>query len=116
MIEMFCSMHVGVNLCAAKVKGPRLKIGKASVRIDMVVHSACKLLGCLGNPEYGKGVHGFPEYLHTLLEEAESLNDDLSRPARLERLVGRRYFVTSRNAGRLLFMAPHAVTFLQTVK
>ena len=39
----------------------------------MVVHSAWKLLGHLGNPEYGKA---FPEYVQTLLEEAENLDDD----------------------------------------
>ena len=70
-----CGMHVGVNLRAVEVMGLRLQIGEleeSSVGIDMVVHSACKLLGHFGNPEYGKGVHGFPEYLQTLVEEAET--------------------------------------------
>ena len=56
IIEMFCGMHVGVNLWAAEVKGLRLcmvELGESSVGFDIAVHSACKLLGHLGNPEYG---------------------------------------------------------------
>ena len=67
------------------------------------------------------GVHGSPEYVQTLLEEAENLNDDIEEElkaclqVRLERQEGSRYFVTSRNAGRLFFLAPHAVTFLESL-
>ena len=82
--------------------------------IDTIVHSACKLLGHLGsNPEYGKGVRGFPEYLKELLEEVEELGDaseeeeelKATLSVRLSRQVGSRYFVTSRNAGRILSLA-----------
>ncbi len=87
-------------------------MGLPAAGVDTIVHSVCKLLGHLGsNPEYGKGVRAFPEYLSDLLEEAEAVGDNASEEAeelkssvaiRLARQVGSRYFVTSRNAGRIL--------------
>ncbi len=76
--------------------------------VDTIVHSVCKLLGHLGShPEYGKGVRAFPEYLEDLLEQAEDSSSEAeevrsSIAVRLARQVGSRYFVTSRNAGRIL--------------
>ena len=54
-----------------------VELHELSVGIDMVVHSASKLLGHLGNPEYGKGVlmDSLSMY-RPLLEEAENLDDD----------------------------------------
>ncbi len=83
-----------------------------SVGVDLVVHSTCKLLGHLGShPEYGRGVQAFPEHLKAVLEKAREVGDteeeELERlraslDVKLARQVGSRYFVTSRNAGRLL--------------
>ena len=127
ILEAYCGMHVGVNLRAAEVKGLNRHIketGSPSVGVDLVVHSACKLLGHLGtNPEYGKGVVGFPEFLQAALENAQiganAEDIDAIRAAinvRLERQVGSRYFVTSRNAGRLFFLAPQAVKYVQSLQ
>ena len=87
------------------------------------MHSVCKLLGHLGpHPEYGKGVRSFPEYLHELLEEVEAVGDDVSEEEeelkssmsiKLSRQVGSRFFVTSRNAGRILCLAKRATQFLE---
>ena len=96
--------------------------GKHSVGIDLIVHSTCKLLGHLGtNPEYGRGVIGFPEFLKATLEDARVETqqlDNMTAPihVRLERQVGSRYFVTSRNAGRNFFLAPHAVNYIHTLE
>ena len=62
------------------------------------------------NPEYGKVVVGFPEFLQAALENAQTGANaediDAIRAAinvRLERQVGSRYFVMCRNAGRFSF-------------
>ena len=50
LLQLFCGMHLGVNLRAAQVND--LLSGR-SVGVDSVVHATCKLLGHLGtNPEY----------------------------------------------------------------
>ena len=77
--------------------------------VDSIVHSAWKLLEHLGtNPEYGRGVQAFPEYIKALLEEAEAVADRDNDDAQIlkaalvvwmERQVGSCYFVTARNAG-----------------
>ena len=94
--------------------------------IDTVVHSVCKLLGHLGaHPEYGKGVRAFPEYLSNLLDEAKEVGDSPSEEEeelksamsiKLARQVGSRYFVTSRNAGRILSLSKRATQFLEALK
>ena len=96
-----------------------------SAAVDTIVHSVCKLLGHLGShPEYGKGVRGIPEYLKELLEEVEAVGDNASEgedelkatlSVRLSRQVGSRYFVASRNAGRISCLARQATQFLESV-
>ena len=123
--EAYRGMQVGVNLRAAEVRGLNRFISennRNSVGVDLIVHSTCKLLGHLGtNPEYGRGVIGFPEFLKAALEDAttasmESEWLDNMRVAMLERQVGSRYFVTSRNAGRILFLAPHAAKYIHSLE
>lgn len=91
----------------------------------MVVHSACKLLGHLGShPEYGHSVQAFPEHPKALLEKAEEVGDTeeeleqlrASIHVKLARQVGSRYFVTARNAGRLFFLALHAVSYISALE
>ncbi len=94
------------------------------VGVDLVVHSTCKLLGHLGShPEYGRGVQAFPEHLQALLEKAEAVGDTeeknlehlrVSLHVKLARQVGSRYFITSRNAGRIFYLAPHAVSYISS--
>ena len=60
VLKLFCGMHLGVNLRDAQVKA----LSGSPPSVDSIVHSACKLLGHLGtNPEYGRGVQAFPEYI-----------------------------------------------------
>lgn len=97
-----------------------------SVGVDLVVHSMCKLLGHLGsNPEYGRGIQAFPEHLQALLENAEAVGDTeeeeleqlkASLDVKLARQVGSRYFVTSRNAGRIFFLATYAVRYIRSLE
>ena len=110
VLKLFCGMHLGVNLQDAQVKA----LSGSPPSVDSIVHSACKLLGHLAtNPEYGRGVQAFPEYIKALLEEAEAVGDTDSDDAqvlkaalgvRMERQVGSRYFVTARNAGRIFYL------------
>ena len=94
--------------------------------IDTIVHSVWKLLGHLGShPEYGKGVQGFPEYLKELLKEIEAVGDNASEEKdelkatlsiRLSQQVGSRYFVASRNAGRISCLVRQATQFLEVLQ
>ena len=95
-------------------------------RLDSIVHSTCKLLGHLGtHPEYGRGVVAFPKFIKSVIEKAEEVGDTEEEElehlkagmgVRLVRQVGSRYFVTSRNAGRIFFLAPLAVKFLHSLE
>ena len=98
-----------------------------SAGADPVVHSTCKLLGHSGTqPEYERGVQAFPEHLQSLLENVESVGDTeeeeleqlrASLTVTLGRQVGRRYIVTSRNAGRMFFLAPYyAVIYIRALE
>ncbi len=129
LLAAFCGMHLGVNLRAAAVKGMSEQLvtpgDERHTAVDTCVHEFCKLLGHLSNcPEYGRGVCGYPEYLKEL-EQAQQVGDSSSDVAerveaslkvRLERQVGSRYFVTARNAGRILFLAPTAKQYLEDVQ
>ena len=76
LLQLFCGMHLGVNLRAAQVKATSELLSGRSVGVDSVVHATCKLLGHLGtNPEYGRGVQAFPEYVQSLMEEADAIDD-----------------------------------------
>ena len=120
--KLFCGMHLGVNLRDAQVKA----LSGSPPSVDSIVHSACKLLGHLeANPEYGGGGQAFPEYIKALLEEAEAVGDTDSEDAealkaalgvRVERLVGSRYFVTARNAGRMFYLRSLAVRYLEATE
>ena len=121
-------MHVGVNLRAAEVRGLNRFINEQSnksVGIDLIVHSTCKLLGHLGvNPEYRRGVIGFPEFLRATLDDARAANapnEQLDSTAeaisvKLERQVGSHYYVTSRNAGRIFFLAPYTINYIHSLE
>ena len=82
----------------------------------------CKLLGHLGvNPEYRRGVIGFPEFLQSALEDGRAAGVsteyiEAAMKIKLERQVGSRYFVTSRNAGRIFFLAPCAAEYLRSLE
>ena len=116
IVESFCSMHLGINLRKAFLSG--MITSTESERhhpIDKFVHEFCKLLGKHGAPEYGSGVHEFPDYLQLMIE-----NDSLDvqyyqacSTVNLHRQVGNRYFVSASNAARIYFLADAAVAFLK---
>ena len=123
VLELFCGMHLGVNLRSAQLQGLTDYINGESTGVDRIVHSTCKLLGHLGtNPEYGQGVQGFPEYIKTLIDASTAIGDTESEDivslkaalgVRMERQVGSRYFVTARNAGRIFYLRPLAIRYLE---
>ena len=77
VLQLFCGMHLGVNLRTAQVKSVSQHFVGKTVGVDSVVHAICKLLGHLGsNPEYGKGVQAFPEYIKSIIDQAEAIGDD----------------------------------------
>ena len=136
LIQAFCGMHLGVNLQAAATKATK-KIRKEHIEAnkdaktssspgDTLVYAVCKLLGHLdSSPEYGHGVEKFPEYVETLLHDAKELEDiqdekiqELSGVlgTKFDRQVGNRYFVTTHNAGKVLFIAPTAIKYLTELK
>ena len=125
ILQMFCGMHLGVNLREAQVSAVKKNVASDSVGIDKIVHTMCKLIGHLGShPEYGVGVRSFPEFLQALLEEANAIDDEAEETeeikaalgVKLQRQVGSRYFVTARNAGRLFYLTKLIEKFLQQAK
>ena len=64
LIETFCSMHLGVNLRKAFLKGT-IETGQDERyhRVDSFVHEFCKLFGKTGGPDYACGVLSFPDIL-----------------------------------------------------
>jgi hypothetical protein len=123
-------MHLGVHLRTAAVKGMDLVLKNGSIHttgciIDTCVHAVCKLLGHLGvSPEYGHGVTGFPEYLQRRIDELkEQLPQNLETIAlfeqmqmcKFDRQIGSRYFVTARNAGRIIYIREMALAYLEEI-
>ena len=121
LLQLFCGMHLGVNL---RAKATSELLSGRSVGADSVVHATCKLLCHLGtNPEYGRGVQAFPEYVQCLMEEADAIDDidenvvtslKSALGVRLCRQVASRYFVTARNAGRIFYLRDLIMKFLQS--
>ena len=125
ILQLFCGMHLGVNLREAQVRGVKENVANDSIGIDKIVHTMCKLLGHLGShPEYGMGVRAFPEFLQTLMEEVNGVDDEAEEMeevkaalgVKLQRQVGSRYFVTARNAGRLFYLKKFIEKFLEQLK
>ena len=119
IIESFCSMHLGVNLRKAFLSGMiALTESERYHPIDKIVHEFCKLMGKHGAPEYGSGVHKFPDYLQLMLE-GDSLDADSRQyyqacaTVNLHRQIGSRYFVSASNAARIYFLADASIEFLK---
>lgn len=120
IIESLCSMHLGSNLRKAFLSGMIAKETSTEKHhpVDKFVHEFCKLLGRHGTPEYGSGVHEFPDYLKIMIE-GDSLDADsrqyyqVCATVNLHRQVGSRYFVSASNAARIYFLADAALAFLK---
>ena len=121
VLEAFCGMHLGINLRVAEVNGfDRVVSGSG---IDSLVHAVCKLIGHLGGPEYSKGVQCFPEFIKASIDvldmgDVDSTSTETLKEAlgiKLDRQVGSRYFVTSRNAGRIFFLHNVILDFIKNL-
>lgn len=132
-VEAYCGLHLGVNLREAQAASTKEffkekyngdEDSPTEVDADTLVREFSKLLGHLGTPEYAQGVRHFKEFIENLLEKAKQLNDNEENidtlnnqlKTKLARQVGSRYFVTSRNAGRIFFLSDTARTFLGVLK
>lgn len=87
--------------------------------IDLCVHELAKLFGHSGTPEYCHGASAFRVFLES--KTRESCGDEKTyyvsaQKVVLERQVGSRYYVTSRNAGRLYFLRKAMIAFLEEQK
>ena len=70
LVENFCSMHLGVNLHVAFLKGMKLAniiedtdVSSRYDPVDTFVHEFTKLFGSHGVPEYGTKVTDFPDFI-----------------------------------------------------
>ncbi len=118
LVRNFCAMHLGINLRKAfiqRLSSIRLEIHNGdseSTAVDTFVYEFCKLFGASG-PEYAVGVQ-FQDFLAYRSDE----NDDKQLyyqaclDVNLARQIGNRYFVTSFNATRILFISSAAIEFL----
>ena len=81
------------------------------------IHEFSKLLSQHGVPEYCLGVLQLRNYIHLQLEQANDPEKksyyQQCKSVTFERQVGSRYFVSAANAGKIPFMAPVAVEFLE---
>ena len=115
LIKTFCSMHLGVNLRKAFLSGTTEQDERYH-RVDSIVHEFCKLFGRTGGPEYACGVLSFPDFLELQLSTVEGEEQTYFREClkvNLHRQIGSRYFVTTANATKILFLKDAAIAFLK---
>ena len=110
IIENFCAMHLGVNLRKAF-------LSVEDSPVDAFVYEFAKLFGTHGVKEYGVGILQFPDFLETC-HTCEDCQDIVSyykkcSEIKLSRQVGNCYFVSASNAGKILFLIPAAIKFLE---
>lgn len=126
LITNFCAMHLGANLRKSFISGIH-KLSESDKgnadrerehnQTDNFIHEFTKLFGQHGVPEYCVGVLQLRDYIQLQLEQ-EKDPEKISyyqecESITFERQVGSRYFVSAVNAGKILFMAPLAVEYLE---
>ena len=114
IIQNFYAMHLGVNLRKAFVSGGTKNIETSDSRnpINSLVHEFVKLFGSRGTPEYAIGCVEFPDFLTLKANDDDDSYYALCLRTTLARQVGSRYFVTSHNAARMIFLAQAAIEYL----
>ena len=122
-IENFCSMHLGVNIRKAFLRGMHCQdvsgdSSSINYPVDTFVHQFCKVFGKHGTPEYECGVQGFSDFLTIMCEDKSLPVSKLKyyqqcSELRLERQVGNRYFVTAANASIIIFLVSSAIEFME---
>ena len=120
IVENFCAMHLGINLRKAFIGSSRVTAAEnaaaeSSNPVDSIVHEFAKLFGSHGTPEYGLGCVQFPDFLSIKANDCtcSQLYYQSCLHITLSCQVGSRYFVTSHNAAKVLFLAPAAIEFLK---
>ena len=111
IVRNFCAMHLGVNLQKAFVAGQASEYQES---IDTFVYEFCKLFGSHGTPEYAVGCVQFQDFLKYKISEHDN-NELYYQPCldiTLSRQVGSRYFVTSHNATKIIFLVTDSSEFL----
>ena len=126
LITNFCAMHLGANLRKSFISGIH-KLSETEKdnadrerehnQTDNFIHEFTKLFGQQGVPEYCLGILQLRDYIQLQLEQ-ETDPEKISyyqecESITFERQVGSRYFVSAANAGKILFMTPLAVEFLE---
>ena len=110
IVRSFCAMHLGVNLRKAFVTA-QIEWQEA---IDSFVYECCKLFSSHGSPEYGVHIQ-FQDFLSY---RASQMDDNQTyyqtcRNISLSRQIESRYFVTSHNATKIVFLSNAAIKFLE---
>ena len=111
IVRNFCAMHLGVNLRKAFVAA---QASDNQESIDTFVYEFCKLFGSHGTLEYAVGCVQFPDFLRYKVSQCNE-NELYYRAClnvTLSRQVGSRYFVTSHNATKIIFLVSAALEFL----
>ena len=85
--------------------------------IDSFFHEICKLFGHVGGLEYANGASTFKVFLSSMVAKEASVEGETyytnAEKVLLKRQVGNRYYVTSFNAARILFLRRAMITFLK---
>ena len=112
IIRNFCAMHLGVNLRRAFVNTETAN--HDNTPIDTFVYEFSKLFGCCGSPEYGVGCVQFKDFLIycSSTSDCNQVYYQTCLDIKLARQIGSRYFVSSHNAMKVLFLAAAALEFL----
>ena len=110
IVRSFCAMHLGVNLRKAFVTA-QIEWQEA---IDSFVYECCKLFSSHGSPEYGVHI----QFQNFLSYRASEMDDNQTyyqtcRNISLSHQIGSRYFVTTHNATKIVFLSNAAIEFLE---
>ena len=123
LITNFCAMHLGANLRKSFIGGMH-KLSESDTdgdrehnQTDTFIHEFAKLFGQHGVREYCLGVLHLKDYIQLQLDQERDPEKTTYYQQCLsisfERQVGSRYFVSAANAGKILFMIPVAIEFLE---
>ena len=120
LVETFCAMHLGVNLRKSFLSGLSDESSEAKHHtVDVLVHEFSKFFGKHGVPEYGSGL-SFSDFLAIMTEnsqvdlsEAELTYYQNCSTITLHRQIGSRYFVSSSNGCKILFLKDAALSYFK---
>ena len=112
IVKSFCGMHLGINLRKAFIQKPASQEDHDNTAVDTFVYEFCKLFGSQG-PEYACNIQ-FKDFLMYRREESDGtkkLYYNACLEVSLARQIGNCYFVTRRNATKILFYLKLQLSF-----